>query len=299
MTSIFKSIVKNALFLLAAIFVLAVPAICDEQIFYSIHFATLNNLTDVNKQINSLKEKGKMVFWEKTEAPNMKQFYRVYVGRYKDWDAAVTFRDKLKEAGVGGHLGIQWFSEKVAPPKIQGRDKSVAVHKPSYESPIFSASEKNRFVDNQDGTITDTKTKLMWVKNGWRIEFISAETWFDAIEKCSKFSHGNYSDWRLPTLEEWNGVIDKENQNPALVAPNPFENIISHMPYWTQTEFIYSQDYTCNKICPLETYTVLLYSGIIQHQKKSDRAFIMPVRSVETQKSHQKYSNIGRPSHLD
>jgi len=46
------------------------------------------------------------------------------------------------------------------------------------------------------------------------------------------------------------------------------------MPYWTQSMSSYSQDHI---------YTVVLYFGSIQKQKKSDMAFIMPVRSMGTQ----------------
>ena len=63
MASIFKNSLKSVLFLLAAIFVLIDPAICAEQGYYSIHFATLKDLRDVNKQVDLLNEKGKIVFW--------------------------------------------------------------------------------------------------------------------------------------------------------------------------------------------------------------------------------------------
>ncbi|MFC1857400.1 DUF1566 domain-containing protein [Thermodesulfobacteriota bacterium] len=286
MTSTFRSILKSVLFLLAVIFVLINPAICAEQVFYSIHIATLKDLRDANKQVNSLKEKGKMVFWEKYEVPDIGHFYRVYVGRYIDWNDAAAYRDKLIKAGAVGHLGIQWFSEIVVPKEEQELPKLLVSKKPAIVHPLYSAPEKDRFVDNKDGTVTDTKTNLMWIKNGWRAEFISVESWFDAIDKCKRFSHGNYTDWRLPTLEEWNSLIDKNNQNPALVEPNPFVNMISHLPYWTQTEFSYSKS-TYSQSRSLDTYTVLLYSGAIHHQKKTQRAFILPVRAIVAQKVHK------------
>jgi len=230
MTSTFKSIVKSVLFLLAVTFVLINPAICAEQVFYSIHIDTLKDLGDANKQVNLLKENEKIVFWEKYEIPEIGQFYRIYVGRYKDWNEAVAARIKLKKAGALGHLGVQWFSEIVVPKEEQEPPKLIFVKKPAIVRPSYSASEKDRFVDNQNGTITDTKTNLMWIKNGWRIEFLSADTWPDAIDKCKRFSHGNYTDWHLPTLEEWNSLIDENYQNPALVEPSPFVNMIrSHL----------------------------------------------------------------------
>jgi len=283
MASIFKNIVKSVLFLFVVIFVLIDPAICAKQVFYSIHFATLKDIRDVNKQVNLLKERGKMVFWEKTEIPAMGQFYRVYVGRYKNWNDAVAFRDKLKSAGVVGHLGIQWFSETVESKEVQEAPKLIVSKKSASVQPLYSTQKKDRFIDNKDGTVTDTRTNLMWIKNGWRLEFIAALPWFEAVDKVKNFKHGHFSDWRLPTIEEWNSLIDKSNQNPALVEPNPFVNIISHMPYWSKTEYTYDKSHICNDQCSLDSYIVRLWSGITYHQKKSNRAFIFPVRSIVTQ----------------
>jgi len=284
MASKFKSIMKSVFLLLTIMFALFDPAYCGERIFYSIHFATLKNLRDVNEQINSLKEKEKMVFWEKTKIPGMGKLYRVYVGRYKDWDDAVASRGKLKNTGVVGHLGIQWFSEIVESKKGQEPPKLIVSKKLDFVQPSYSAPEKDRFVNNMDGTVTDTKTNLMWVKNGWRLEFISALPWFEAINKVKNFKHGNFSDWRLPTIEEWNSLIDSNNQNPALIEPNPFENLISHMPYWSKTEFTYDKNHICNDQCSFDSYIVTLWSGITYHQKKSKRALILPVRSIVTPK---------------
>jgi len=75
-------------------------------------------------------------------------------------------------------------------------------------------------------------------------------------------------------------LIDSHKQSPALVEPNPFKNIIVHMPYWSGTEFVAGLNYTFTKIEPLHAYAVMLYSGKISHQKKAERAFVLPVRSI-------------------
>jgi len=137
-----------------------------------------------------------------------------------------------------------------------------------------------RFVDNRDGTITELKTNLMWIKNGWRLDFVSAVTWPEALKKCNAFRLGGYGNWRLSGVEEWRSLIDTGNQAPALVEPNPFENIIVHMPYWTRTEFAGGSEVPLTPGISVRAYTVMLYSGNIIHQKKTDRAFILPVRSI-------------------
>lgn len=281
MISKIKKLVKNALVLLPVMLLPISGADCAGQAYYSIHLFSFKNLEDANKHVNALRNKGKTVFWENVKIQGVGQYYRVYMGRYKTWNEAIQFRNKIKETGAGSPLGIQWFSEIIGPAKQQASPQSTVTRKSGRAQPLSPCLEKDRFVDNGDGTLTDSKTNLMWIKNGWRLDFVAAVTWWDAVKKSKDLTVGGYDDWRLPTIEEWSSLIDTANQNPALVAPNPFVNIICHMPYWSQTEFTYGKDHTCNQQCPFESYTVMLYAGKIQHQKKNDRAFIMPVRSLE------------------
>jgi hypothetical protein len=128
-----------------------------------------------------------------------------------------------------------------------------------------------RFVDNQDGTVTDRLNGLMWIQSGWHREFIAATTWDEAIDKCDRFEAGGYSDWTLPTRVQWESLLDPTLQAPAIVEPNPFKNIIIHMPYW-------AKDGPVRLLS--RRYTTLLYTGSINHQLKHERAFVWPVRVI-------------------
>jgi hypothetical protein len=276
-----KDFSKRALIFLPILFVLFDAADCAGGIYYSIHFANLKSLKEVNRQTNLLEENGKFVFWETVEAHGGKRHYRVYMGRFTHWNDAVKFRNELRSAGVDSPLGIHWFSQSIIPDENEVSSTSAVFKRSRAAQRLSLVHEKDRFIDNRDGTITDAKTRLMWMKNGWSLNFLSAVSWFDAMDKCKQLTHGNYRDWRLPTVEEWRSLIDSNNKYPALVEPNPFVNIISHMPYWSMTEFTYSEKHTCTNECPLETYTVMLYSGDILHQRKNEKAFILPVRSMD------------------
>jgi hypothetical protein len=105
--------------------------------------------------------------------------------------------------------------------------------------------------------------------------------WEEARKKCETFKHGGYENWRLPTTHEWKSVLDPNREYPALVEPNPFENIIVHMPYWSQTEYIYPSETTSSTKTSPRAYTVMLYYGRMNHQSKHRRAFVMPVRSLD------------------
>ena len=71
------------------------------------------------------------------------------------------------------------------------------------------ANASNRFVNNGDGTISDTKTGLMWVSkdNGFPIN------WPDAVEYCKNLRVGGYADWRMPTLAELESLYNPSEKN--------------------------------------------------------------------------------------
>jgi len=149
--------------------------------------------------------------------------------------------------------------------------------------PVPNAQSAFRFVDNGDNTVTDNETYLMWRKSTPSPVVSPAVTWNEALIKCEELNLGGYKDWRLPTVEEWATLIDANNQAPAFVEPNPFENVIVSAPYWSSTEYTFGPDYTCDAFgCPLKARVALLYLGYFGQQNKDKKAFVWPVRSTVT-----------------
>ena len=74
---------------------------------------------------------------------------------------------------------------------------------------LMPALAADRFVDNGDGTVTDTKTGLMWaaMDNGSNI------SWMDAQSYCLNYNGGGYADWRMPTLAELAGLYEPGVKN--------------------------------------------------------------------------------------
>jgi hypothetical protein len=148
---------------------------------------------------------------------------------------------------------------------------------------VPNAQSSPRFVDNGDNTVTDNETFLMWRKSTPSPVVSPAVTWNEALAKCEELNLGGYRDWRLPTVEEWATIIDANNQFPALVEPNPFENVIVNAPYWSSTEYVFGPDYTCDAVGrPLKANVALLYLGYFGQQNKDKKAFVWPVRSKVT-----------------
>jgi hypothetical protein len=74
---------------------------------------------------------------------------------------------------------------------------------------VMPVMASDRFVNNGDGTVTDTKTGLMWPAkdNGNHIN------WADARSYCQSYSGGDHTDWRMPTLAELTSLYDPGVKN--------------------------------------------------------------------------------------
>ena len=62
----------------------------------------------------------------------------------------------------------------------------------------------SRFVDNGDGTVTDTRTNLMWAQT----DNMGHISWHDAKLYCDYIILSDHNDWRMPTVEELATLFD-------------------------------------------------------------------------------------------
>ena len=67
------------------------------------------------------------------------------------------------------------------------------------------------YINNNDGTITDTITGLMWQKTDG-----GEMTYEYAMLYCDTLTLGSYSNWRLPNAHESFSILNLQNNNPAL-----------------------------------------------------------------------------------
>lgn len=83
-----------------------------------------------------------------------------------------------------------------------------------------------RYCDNGDGTVTDTRSGLVWLKNASCAELGTEGTgkFQEAMLAASNISTGmcgltdgsKPGDWRLPTRTEWLEMVDKRFIRPAI-----------------------------------------------------------------------------------
>ena len=70
----------------------------------------------------------------------------------------------------------------------------------------------NDFVDNNDGTITDNATGLMWAQN----DSGEAMNWEAALAYAEASTYAGYDDWRLPNIKELQSIADYSGVFPAI-----------------------------------------------------------------------------------
>ncbi|MCH7650246.1 MAG: DUF1566 domain-containing protein [Nitrospinae bacterium] len=94
------------------------------------------------------------------------------------------------------------------------------------QTEVVLTSDNPRFQDNQNGTVTDLETQLIWVQlDSYQIrkQWINWHKAQNYICELNETQFGGAANWRLPTRKELAGLFD-ENQS------------ISWNYYWTRNE---------------------------------------------------------------
>lgn len=121
------------------------------------------------------------------------------------------------------------------------------------------------FVDNGDGTVTDTKLHLMWQKK----TDDRLHTWSGALYYCKALPLAGHEDWRLPTIEELLSIIDYGARNPAIDKELFPGTIVSY--YWTSTNY-----YSHKELM----WQVDFHSGKVDYRHHHNYAYVRAVRSA-------------------
>ena len=94
----------------------------------------------------------------------------------------------------------------------------------------------DNFVDNGDGTVTNTDTGLMWelkTDDGGNRDEDSVYTWGKALSYCENLTLAGYDDWRLPNVNELHSIVDYSTYGPS-INTTFFHNTVSSS-YWSST----------------------------------------------------------------
>ena len=84
------------------------------------------------------------------------------------------------------------------------------------DAELAEEEEVPPFIDNGDGTISDTHHQLMWTKTDSFTEFGYGITWFEAQDYCEAVNDKKYAgfdDWRLCSTEEAKAMFSFAKSN--------------------------------------------------------------------------------------
>jgi len=133
-----------------------------------------------------------------------------------------------------------------------------------------------RFTDNRDGTITDTLTGLMWLKDAGCFR----RSWNNSLQtvadlnanpgkyNCLDFS-AKYSDWRMPNIRELESLVNFGTSNVASwLTSNGFLKALTSS-YWSSTTFTGDSS---------SAWTINMQKGNLSSLRKRSSTYLLPVR---------------------
>ena len=118
--------------------------------------------------------------------------------------------------------------------------------------------------DDAKEIVTDHVTGLMWQDDADAANI--TKTWEDAKAYCDALTLGGYSDWRLPTIEELEGIVDYGRVVPGI---DPMFQHTTASDYWSSTT---NAEYRDN------VWRVRFYDGQSDSYPKTDDFYVRCVR---------------------
>jgi hypothetical protein len=131
---------------------------------------------------------------------------------------------------------------------------------------VKDESWQQKYIDNNNGTITDSKTGLCWQKEPGA----TTKTWFEALSYAENLDFAGYKDWRLPNIKELQSISETNFSNPS-VDPIFFPSTNPGI-YWSSTSMV-SKDTT-------QAWNVDFSFGIASYAIKTGSHFVRCVRGV-------------------
>jgi len=145
----------------------------------------------------------------------------------------------------------------------------------------------NRYVDCGNGTVHDTVTNLIWLKNAncyGQFDYAAANNAAAGLEdgECGLTDGSSPGDWHLPTREEWAATVERAVAlgctSPVLTntpgtgcysaRPQPFTGVQSNY-YWSSTPGASPTSYA---------WYVYLNGGDVYYYGKTGTIYVWPVR---------------------
>ncbi len=126
-----------------------------------------------------------------------------------------------------------------------------------------------RFMDNNNGTVTDKLTGLVWAANANSGGKLTWQLALDYVNGLNNTRYLGFNDWRLPNISELSSLVDRSKVMPSVPDNSFFINVQSDT-YWSSTTM---SSYT------LYAAVVGMQSGYIGNYDKYNQSYVWPVRA--------------------
>jgi len=165
---------------------------------------------------------------------------------------------------------------------VPGEELVFSVTKAEPIQSEVSPSSSDRYTDNDDGTVTDNRSGLIWLKDA---NCFGKQDWDTAMQnaanlvmgQCSLSDGSTSGMWRLPSIEEWEAMVDKNYKQPILSNSAGTDKWIENDAflsvqldfYWSSTPFTGSTS---------RAWSVHLNHSRVSYDVKTVTHYVWPVR---------------------
>lgn len=115
---------------------------------------------------------------------------------------------------------------------------------------ITPSTPTSRFTINNNGTVTDNQTGLMWMRCSlgqmWDGTTCTGDAatypWAEALATADDYNFADFTDWYLPNVKELTSIVETACHSPAInqtVFPNALNS-----SYWSSSPYAYYYGYS-------------------------------------------------------
>ena len=122
-----------------------------------------------------------------------------------------------------------------------------------------------RFIDNQDGTVTDSLTGLVWAEE----PVATMMAWEAALAHANALDHAGYTDWRLPNRCELRSLVSYGTTYNDSRLSSGFGGTVPAGEYWTSST--YAPD-------TAQAWLVVIETGHSYYEGKTALNYVWAVR---------------------
>jgi len=176
---------------------------------------------------------------------NMKSAYYWSATTYP-WNAAKAWMVSMYNGTekLGAKNNVYMLPVRIATSVNASKSGRAVIYTPTDGSYINEKVEwpAPRFTDNGDGTVTDSLTGLMWLKDGGCLK----KRWSDTLNIIVDFNSNslsysclgytaNYTDWRMPNVKELESMINYDVSDSAGWLNSAGFTNVKYSSYWSST----------------------------------------------------------------